>query len=164
MSHWPRPARSWIWGGALVASVLLGILLGQLLQPLLGLAPFIARGGRLAASGRLAHALSKELAAEESPEAQVRIGISYRSRDGQYCRTFALREPESSAGVACREGSVWRVQVLTRMLEEHAQPGRQSVATLPVAVRQVVEAQIDGEPLDAHAEANLRRRDWRPLR
>jgi len=163
MSRWPRSAR-WIWGGALVASVLLGVLLGQLLPPLLAPAPLTARGGRLIASGRLAYALSRELTAEESPEARVRVGISYRSREAQYCRTFVLRGEERLAGAACRAGGVWRVQVLSRMLAEPAGADRRSAAALPDAVRQVVEAQIEGEPLDPHAEANLRRRDWQPLR
>ena len=38
------------------------------------------------------------------PNAPVHVGVSFLSRNGDYCRTFTLRDKSAVAGLACREG------------------------------------------------------------
>jgi hypothetical protein len=64
-------------------------------------------GGALVARGQLAKALSNQLAAEQSRNSTVRIGLSYLAKTGDYCRTFALSGTVSPSGLACRHGEEW---------------------------------------------------------
>jgi len=157
-----RPARRWSWpqGGALAASLVVGALLGPLLlHPPAG--PVTTRDGRLLAAGALAQALSQQLASTQPADAAVRIGLSFRRRDGAYCRSFLLRAPSPLAGVACREPDAWRMQVLAAAAPGAAAGGyRPAAAAMPAAVTQAVDALIAGEPFDAAAEAAARGRAW----
>lgn len=157
-----QPVRSWSWPqwSAIAASLVVGSLLGPLLLRSLA-GPVTTRDGRLLAAGALAQALSQQLASTQPPDAAVRIGVSFRSRDGSYCRSFLLRAPSPLAGVACREPDAWRMQVLTAAAPGVA-PGeyRPAATAMPAAVTQAVDALIAGEPLDAAAEAAARSRAW----
>ncbi len=153
------PAAAWRWA-AIAASELLAILLVQ--RQLSPSSPIVARGGQLLARGVLASALSGQLNLDQTPGAAVEIGISYRAKSGEYCRTFWLRSTENLAGVACRGPQQWRVEVLAQ--NASPAPGveayRRAGSELPPAVLQRVQAQIDGEPLDAPAEKSARERHW----
>jgi hypothetical protein len=155
------PRWSWPQWAALAASLIVGALLGPLL--LRSNADTVTtRDGRLLAAGALAHALSQQLASSQSPQASVQMGVSFRSRDGTYCRSFVLHADSALAGLACREGGEWRLQVLAAAASAAATPGgyRPAAAPLPAAVTQAVDALISGEPLDAAAEATARSHAW----
>jgi hypothetical protein len=158
-----RPRWSWPEWSALAASLVLGALLGPLLLgPPAGNAPVDTRGGRMLASGVLAQALSEQLASAQPPGAPVEIGVSFRGKDGGYCRTFVLRETQSLAGLACRDGPAWQVVTLARS-EPPGTPGgtyRQAASALPPAVAGTLDELIAGEPLDATGEAAARARGW----
>ena len=68
---------------------------------------------------------------------------------------FTCSATRPLAGLACRSGEDWQLQVLA------AAPAREGevrpAAAMPIAVLQAVDAAIDGEPLDAAAEAAARR-------
>ncbi len=169
-THTPVPlararARRVMWreGLALAASLVVGVLLGRWVLRGEGLGPVVTRGGRMVARGPLAHALTGQLVAKQSATAAVRIGISFRSNAGRYCRTFSVRAPQL-AGLACRAGGQWQVQVLTRGEAPAAAAGHYSEAasSMPPAVVAAVSAEIAGSPLDARAEAAARRRGWVP--
>ena len=66
--------------------------------------PLGMRDGKVLASGALAHALSEQLASNQVADAPVHVGVSFLSRNGDYCRTFMLREKSTIAGLACRDG------------------------------------------------------------
>lgn len=159
----PRPRRlqlpSWPQWAAMAASLLLGAGLWQLIGR--GEGPlFTERAGTLAATGALARALSGQLAANQSAQAPVQIGISFRSRNGSYCRTFTVRS-DSYAGMACRDVAGWQVQMLGRAPRVEASGYRQAASGLPPWLAQQVDSSIAGEPLDAPGEAQARARDWR---
>ena len=158
----PQPVPRWSWPqwSAIAASLVVGTLFGPLLLRS-SAGPVTARDGRLLAAGALAQALSQQLASTQAPDAAVRIGLSFRSRDGAYCRSFLLPAPSPLAGVACREPDAWRLQVLAAAAPGAAASGyRPAAAAMPAAVTQAVDALIAGEPLDAAAEAAARSRAW----
>lgn len=162
----PRQKRHWYWPEwtAIAASLIVGAIAGRLVLLHTGApGPVVVRSGELLAAGTVADALSSRLAGDEITAGPVRIGISFRSKSGEYCRTFSLRQP-ALGGLACRAADGWRVGVLARAESSGAGPDayRQAASALPAAVITAVGSQIAGEPLDAHAEAAARARQWRP--
>jgi hypothetical protein len=159
-----RVAVRWSWPqwSAVAASLLLGALLGPWLTRAPQVGPLVAHEGTVLASGALARALSEQLASNQPAGALVQIGVSFRSRGGEYCRTFVLHEKSALAGLACREHGAWRLEGLAR--GESATPGtgeyRAAASALPPAVASTLDALIAGEPLDARAEAAARARAW----
>lgn len=161
-----RPVRRWTWPqwGAIAAGLIVGVLAGRLLLVRSRAPDLIAiRGGRIVAGGVLADALSDQLTADQPAAGPVRIGVSFRSKAGEYCRTFTVRQPAALAGLACRAADGWQVGVLAHA--ESAAGGsdgyRQAASSMPPAIVAAVGARIAGEPLDARAEAAARSRRWR---
>jgi hypothetical protein len=160
-----RSAPRWSWPqwAAIAASLVIGVLSGALwLRPGAGGGPITARNGQMLASGELSSALSNQLASTQSPNAPVHIGVSFRTRDGVYCRTFVLADARPLAGLACRERGSWQLQVLARS-EAGGNAGgayRPAASSLPPAVARTLETLIAGEPLDAAAESAARAHGW----
>ncbi len=148
---------------ALAASLAIGVLGGWLAFRIVGSGPITMRNGHMQARGLLAAALTTQLASRQSAAQPVQIGVSFRSKSGEYCRTFSMRAP-AIAGLACHAAQGWRLQVLTGTPEEGAATGGYRQAASPVAAPVVaaVNAEISGEPLDARAEAAARREGWTP--
>jgi anti-sigma-K factor RskA len=159
LSHW-----SWPQWSAMAASLVLGVLIAPLLrhQPTEG--PLDIRDGEVLASGAVAHALSEQLASNQATNAPVHVGVSFLSRDGDYCRVFMLRDKSALAGLACREGESWHLQVLAATDRATSGSGeyQPAASSLPPVVQQSVDALIVGEPLDAKGEAAARGKGWRP--
>ncbi len=142
---------------ALAASVAIGLFVGVLLMrgPA---APYEETAGGLVARGKLDEALTSQLASAPAG-AGVRVGISFRDRGGDYCRTFHMHREAPVAGLACRSGEEWKLQVLAAAT---AQQGElRPAAAMPMAVLHAVDAAIDGVPLDAAAESAARDAGWR---
>jgi hypothetical protein len=151
----PRP---WLpqWA-AVAASLAIGLLIGLfvLREPA---APWEDTDAGLVARDELDYALTTQLAGgTDAPN--VRVGISFRDRAGDYCRTFHLQREAPIAGLACRAGEAWRLQVLASAVKQEGE--LQPAAAMPMAVLQAVDAAIDGEPLDATAESAARDAGWR---
>jgi len=162
-----RPARQWTWPQwtAIAASLIVGVIGGRLsLVRSRGTVPIALRGGQVMAAGALAAALSDRLAADQPADDPVRIGVSFRSKSGEYCRTFTVRQPAALGGLACHAADGWQVGVLARAESAGVEPGayRQAASPMPPAVIAAVSGQIAGEPLDAQAEAAARGRHWQP--
>lgn len=137
---------------ALAACLVGGVLLGRISDtPEEGV--LVSGRDGLRAGTELTRVLDQRLAsAEENANAAIRVGLSFRSQDGQYCRTF----DGAVAGLACRGEDAWFVHV--------AAPGqssdyRQAGAETPVM--DAVDALIEGEPLDAAQEEEARGNRWR---
>ncbi|MEZ5565738.1 MAG: anti-sigma factor [Gammaproteobacteria bacterium] len=156
------PRRRWALPelGAMAASLLLGVvdawglLRGDGSEPAI-----VANGAGLEARGALAHALSEDLAAADGT---VAVGLSFRDRSGNYCRTFTLTGADPTAGLACRGPDGWQIQMATRAAGDA--PGttyRPAGSAMPEALRHAVEQRIAGEPLDAKQESAARDRGWR---
>ncbi|MEP7313950.1 MAG: hypothetical protein ABI859_15315 [Pseudomonadota bacterium] len=161
-----RVRSRWSWRelSAVAATLVLGVLLGPYVmrasQPL----PFMSDGGRVVAIGTLQMALMSQLSGATSPEPDgPTIGMTFRTAAGQACRTFAMNP--GPAGLACRERGDWVVEVLARNPRPRngsAPDGyRQAGTPFPEAIRQAVEARIDGDPLNNAAETELAARNWR---
>src|SRR2546430_2463757 len=149
--------------GALAAGLVLGALLGPLvLHPPAGGGVLITRDGEMLAGGALARALTAELASNRTPGSPVEIGVSFRARDGGYCRSFQLREEQALAGVACREHDAWRLEVLAPSPAQPPAAGgyRPAATALPPSVARTLDELRAGEALDASAEAAARAHGW----
>ncbi len=150
----PWRAREWT---AMAASLVLGgLIVWQMGQR--GTGDITSRDGAMVASGDLAKALDSQLASNQAEDAAVRIGLSFKSRDGGYCRSFVSRS-SSAAGLACRGGGGWRV-AFTEAIDPEAGGIRQAASELTPALLQAVQSRIDGEALDAQAEQAARDAGW----
>jgi hypothetical protein len=151
---------SWIPAVAMAA----GIVLGVLLAASFGIATDMrSDGGTLIAQGELAHMLSTALAsdAEAVLLGRARVGVSFWSKNGVFCRGFTTRRSAQAAlaGIACRERGAWHI--VTMAAVEAAETAGTPLA-LPVSVRAVMENLIVGEPLKDDAERQARSQGWRP--
>jgi anti-sigma factor RsiW len=158
-----RPVWTWAQWGAIAASLVVGAIIGHVALKSPELSPIATRGGHLVAQAGLERALSNQLASNQAPTAPVQIGVSFKSKAGDYCRTFVIHEREAIGGLACREGEAWRVHTLARAEGGSGTEGgyRPAGSEMPAAVRAAVEEQIAGEPLDASGEAQAKEGDWK---
>ncbi len=111
-----RPSRNvWLSGLALAAGIILGIALGPAVLQLATERPdIVASGSDVSADGALADALSRRLASEQYASDPIRLGVSFRATNGEYCRTFISRRSDGAlAGMACRQGP-WTLSVRHR--------------------------------------------------
>lgn len=163
-----KESRKWSWPewGSMAASLAVGAALSLLFVHHARVGPITSRNGQLFASGALAQALSDQLASTQGDAATtpVQMGISFRDKSGNYCRTFALRATDSLAGLACRSGDGWQLDAVARA-QASADGGagryRQAASSVPKSILQAVEDHIAGEPLDARAEAAAKAGGWK---
>lgn len=139
------PRWTWIAAPALAASFVLAVVLDNRDDPQMG---FV--------DGRLASALDTQLAAEQRPDAPVRVLLSFRDNAGSYCRAFAR---SGSAGIACREDGGWKLRSFTP--GEAAQGTEYRQAGSDVAVMQAAQDMAAGPALDAAGEREAVMRGWR---
>ena len=152
--------KRWAWPEwtSIAASLLIGILAGRsILQPS-GSELFTIHEDGIVASGELSAALTKKLGGE-SDDSAVWIGLTFRARDGEYCRTFAT---DSAAGFACREANAWKVRALS---DKSASPAggeyRMAGSELPPAIVTAIEGVMAGEALDQEEEQAAQSRGWK---
>lgn len=134
----------------IAASLVLGLTIG--LKPWMPAADVTNANGTLVASGALAEALDKQLASNQPADAAVRIGLSFRNKDGRTCRSF---EGRGLAGIGCREDGRWSLE---RTMEGTAQGEYRQAASGALAADAA--AMMAGEPFDAAAERGARARGW----
>jgi hypothetical protein len=147
---------------AMAASLLLGLGLGFLAWhgPRALVAP--GSGGGLVASSALAEALSTQLSDDRAANRVAVAGLSFRNKSGDYCRTFVLRGNDASSGLACHQGTDWRIEALAQSPPGAVNSGnfRTAGSEDSVAIRAAVEGSMQGEPLDHAAEIAARRAGW----
>lgn len=152
-----RPAaprwRNWGIGGAIAASLVLGLGIGHLASGPAG--PVGVRNGALVAQGELASALDTQLASAQG-DAAIRIGLTFQRKGGGWCRSF---DGQAIAGVACREGGGWQVQQLAPG-ELDATAYRQA-SSADARIMATVDALMEGAPADATQEAAAKAKGWR---
>jgi hypothetical protein len=142
-------------GGAslLAAALVVGVFAGQVSVPATSFGQDKQLG--LIAQGSLARSLSEDSSGRTGQP--VKILMSFRVPDGHFCRQFT----GAGDGVACREGSNWRILALAQ--------SRQSVSggyvTASGEGSPGVEATIDSlgsiTPLDRSAESSAIQSKWR---
>jgi hypothetical protein len=159
------PRRQWAWPEwtSIAASLVIGVFAGRAMLSQSGSeGGLIAAGidGRVIASGALAQALSEQLSSEDS--ARIDIGLTFRARSGEYCRTFGARAANPVVGFACRDAEAWRVDMLsTAPRAESGNDYRMASTQLPAPVVQAIADRMQGEALDADEEALARQHGWR---
>ncbi len=148
--------RGWMaaWGG-MAACLMLGLFAGRSGWLVLPGEDIATQGGKVVARGSLARALSTQVASAQPPDPAVKIGVSFLSRGGEFCRSFVLAGTPV-AGLACRHGNDWELRVLAQ------EAAAASAATIPPAVLRAVDEQMQGSPLDAAGERAAMSRGWRP--
>jgi anti-sigma factor RsiW len=137
------------------AALVIGFVAGTSLRPQSDLVT--SKSGQVIAQGALDKALDSQLASEGST-VPVRIGISFRNKAGQACRTF---NNGSNAGMACHQSGAWVIGMLVKQVPED--PGtayRMAGSEMPDAVRHAVAASIRGEPFDAGMESRAAKDGW----
>lgn len=151
----PWRTREWL---AMAASLVLGVVISWRAFSPADSATIIARDGALVARGALATALDEQLASNQPGDAAVSIGLTFKARDGSYCRSFSLRAG-GVAGLACRAGEEWRIPV-TASADAAGGDFRQAAGATPPAVMQAIEARIAGDALAAQEETQARDAKW----
>lgn len=152
---------SWPEWGAIAASVLIGIIVARAPWGVSSDNPIVAENGHMTAAGALASALTHQPGGtQDSP---VQIGVSFRAKSGEYCRTFAVRDGDSLAGLACREADDWRIRTLAQSEPSGRTPEyRMAGAVVPPIIMQAAEDAMQGDALDAEAEAAALKQGWKP--
>lgn len=149
-----RPARrwgGWAMGGAIAASLLLGLGVGRFSGGQAG--PVGMKGGVMVAQGQLASALDSQLASAQDGAA-IRIGLTFQRKGGGWCRSF----DGAMAGVACREDAGWQVQ---QMLPGAGQEtAYRQASSADARVMATVDALIAGAPVDAAGEKTAVAKGW----
>jgi anti-sigma factor RsiW len=161
VARWLSPsAPSFAPALALVAATLLiGVGLGLALTGPGGSGLIAANDGALVAQGELARVLEERLASEGA-EAVPRVGVSFRSKEGAFCRTFETGADPNVAGLACRGADDWVIHTVTRAAPIGGAPYEVAGGAMPPALRNAVAELIDGAPLDAEGERRARDGDW----
>jgi hypothetical protein len=152
---WPRVAKrapTWL---AMAACLLVGVLAGRALWPESG--ALTAQGGALVARSGLAKALTTQLAADSGP---IQVGLSFRARDGRYCRTFQS-PADRLAGLACHDGARWVADATFAWTAPTQPTFRTAASATPPAVLAAVDAMISGDAFDAEQERAARDVGWR---
>ncbi|HEY0684236.1 MAG TPA: hypothetical protein VGD45_18020 [Steroidobacter sp.] len=154
----PKSRWSWPEWGAIAASLVIGILAGRTaLQPSQS-DLFASTEAGIVARGELSAALTDQLG-NAAKDADVHIGLTFRDKGGQYCRTFATA---SAAGFACREANAWKVRALSEgAADQQGGEYRMAGTALPPAILTAVEDSMAGEALDREQEQAARARDWK---
>lgn len=135
---------------AIAASLVLGITLGSM--PWAPAGPVAVVDGALVATGPIANALETRLASNQPREAAVRIGISFRDKDGRYCRSF---ESDALDGIGCHDDGRW---LLERTVRGQARGDYRQASSGDLAA--AAAAMMAGDPLDADAERAARDAGW----
>ena len=156
------PATSWRPAAAIAASLVIGFGLGSINRNHAPSEPTLARGadGALNARGALAQALSTQLAATQGAAAEIHIGVSFLAKNGDYCRTFSLSGSVRPSGLACRHEEQWRIESLAQSSDASSANYRTAGTDLSPQILRAVEERIDGEALDAGAEAEALQKNW----
>ena len=145
-----RKPQRWAVPGAIAASLLVGVLVGQQTTMV---ARVDDRSGALALAKPIAQALYQQLSGDAGP---IRVSLSFRSKDGGYCRSFAGKHID---GVACRSDGGWQLRYAAPATNG---PGdRYRMAGDDPAMAAVVSGLIEGDPLDAAAERKARTAGWK---
>ncbi|HEY7959942.1 MAG TPA: anti-sigma factor [Sphingomicrobium sp.] len=137
---------------AMAATLVLGVFLGTMVPQ--RSAPVAVQGGKLYAAAALNRALDTELAS--APQGDVRIGLTFRDRAGEICRSFT---GSAGSGLACRKSGRWQLKGLFAAPEGQASDYRMAAGMDP-NLAALVDSAMAGEPFDAAAEEAAKRRRW----
>ena len=148
--RWVPPVAQW---SAIAATLAVGVFIGTMV-PQHSNRPIEVEGGKIYAAAMLGQALDKELAS--APSGNVRIGMTFRSRGGQICRTFTQ---SAASGLACRSGDRWQIKGVFGAPEGQESDYRMAAGMDP-NLAELVSSTLAGEPFDAAQEKAEQVRHW----
>ena len=166
-------ARRWHWPEwtAMAASLVLGVVFGaRLLAPHAGagggdaVALAVAPDGTITAQGALRDALEQRVGGTVlDPNSKVGVGLTFRNRAKEYCRTFTV--DSASSGIACKQADGWAVAQLEHARNARAGEAggyRTAASPLSPALLAAIDAMRDGDTLDAAGEESAKAKGWKP--
>jgi anti-sigma factor RsiW len=160
-SAWPGILRRF--GMPVTAALACGLILGVVIGPQIlgsGSSVLEQRNGALVAQGALANALSTRLASETANSA-LRVGVSFRAKDGRDCRSFQSDGAQAAlAGIACRDPHDWSIVMLANAEKQNSADYQTAGSTMPDSIRNAISGMMSGAPFDAPAERAARERGW----
>ena len=136
----------WIVGTAVAASLALALFL-----------PNSSVKPTAYADGQLAAVLEERLVANQSPTEDTRILLSFRSKEGQYCRAFSRAAGD---GIACRDNEGWKLEALGGGSEGASTDYRMAGAG-DRKILALAQEMASGAALDAEGEKAARAQGWR---
>jgi len=108
------------------------------------------------AQAGLKRALDTQLASATAGDGYT-IGVSFRDRTGDYCRTFNAGR---SSGIGCHHDGAWQIRQLvtgdSRTVTDYRQAASASPATMEAA-----QEMMAGAPLDIAQEKDARDKGWK---
>jgi hypothetical protein len=140
---------------AMAATLAIGVVAGQFVGDRSG-GPVEARDGMLVAAASLDRGLDVELASAGN-NGRVRVGLTFRDRDGSICRSFTN---DGASGLACRQGDDWRIEGLFAAPQGQRGDYRMAAGEDP-RLAALIDGRIAGEPFDAAKEKAARDANWR---
>ncbi len=144
--------------GTMAACLVLGIVIAKPVWQSDGAQPLIAD---------LTQGLSQSLveALTDHPSGKygaVEIGLTYEDKSGALCRAFHLRAEANRAGIACRQGRGWGLDLLVPVKAGPSEDGfRMAGSPLPAELIARIEERKQGEPLNHAQETQILEKNWR---
>lgn len=149
----PWRAREWT---AMAASLLVGVFLTWRFMG----NDIAADKGSLVARGELARALNTQLAANQAADVPVAIGVTFKSSDGAWCRSFLVRE-SATAGLACHADGAWRIPVTTGVAIQSGDVRQAATQSMPPAILDAIESRRAEDAVGANDELAARDAGWK---
>ncbi|MFC0169286.1 hypothetical protein ACFFKC_14470 [Pseudoduganella danionis] len=128
-----------------------------------GIAAVAAHDGSLLAQGSLLVALNQQPGGRTTPDGEIRMGQSFMTQEGNYCRSFSLLGMQQDlTGLACREEGVWQVPLLVQNRRNVPALGshRNATGDMPALLQEAIRQRKAGTALDAQAEELALQRRW----
>ena len=146
--------RQWSMAGlAAAASLALGLVIGGAIPRESGSYQF--NGSQLAAAGSLARALDRQPASVGDQEG-IRLGLSFRDRQGRFCRSFTA---DAQSGLACRSDNHWEVEGLVR--SSGAGSEYRMASGQDPALAAMIDSRLSGEPFNPEGESKAIQQGWK---
>lgn len=138
--------------GAIAATLAVGLIVGQLIPH----AVDSGDKGAVVAQAGLTRALDTQLASA-GPGDGYTIGVSFKDKSGDYCRTF---DGGAASGIGCRHDGAWQIRQFVTGESRTATDYRQAGSANP-ATMQAAQDMMAGAPLDTRQEKIARDKGWK---
>jgi hypothetical protein len=138
--------------GAMAATLAIGLIVGQFL-PHVGAT---GHQGAIVAQAGLTRALDTQLAST-GPANGYTIGVSFKDKAGDYCRTF---DGGAASGIGCHHDGAWQIRQLVTGDSRAATDYRQAGSANPTTM-QAAQDMMAGAPLNAAQEKIARDKGWK---
>lgn len=108
------------------------------------------------AGPQLAGVLDNQLVADQSPDAQTRILLSFEQEPGRLCRVY---RGEVAGGIACRNEQGWQIEREMLLGEGQSTEFRQAGSDAELLA--AAQSMASGSALSAEQEAEAKAKGWR---